>query len=57
MELKCKCGGELKKTTKELFDLPICAWECSKCGELIYDFSGRGESCASCPAASICILK
>ncbi len=58
MGFKCsRCGGSLKKTAKELFDLQLCAWECEKCGELVYDFSGKGESCATCPATNTCILK
>ncbi len=56
--MRCSsCKSELKRTTAMLFDSAICAWECTNCGEKIYDFSGDGRSCINCLGIESCIWR
>jgi ribosomal protein S27AE len=56
-ELKCpRCGDKMRSKRTVLMDLEVSAFMCLSCGEVVYDFSGDGATCGSCPQNGACLL-
>ncbi|MEE8401748.1 MAG: hypothetical protein V3R86_06305 [Candidatus Hydrothermarchaeaceae archaeon] len=51
----CQDKMEIRKT--QLMGLDVTTLVCVRCGEVIYDFSGKGESCRDSSACSACLWR